>query len=128
MKPEKILVVEDDGMMREFIALFLRSAGYNVDTAEDGMAAVHAVRRNAPALIISDVNMPRLNGFEFVATLRGEDSEVRNIPVIFLTSVAEGQKRSDELGALAYLRKPLKANELLPLVAASVPAHTGDNN
>ena len=122
MNPDKILVVEDDGMMREFVALFLRSAGYNVDTAEDGMAAVHAVRRNPPALIISDVNMPRLNGFEFIATLRGEGSEVRNIPVIFLTSVAEGEKRSDELGALAYLKKPLKANELLPLVAANVPA------
>ena len=120
MNPEKILVVEDDGMMREYVALFLRSAGYDVDTAEDGLAAVHAVRRNAPALIVSDVNMPRLSGFEFVATLRG-DAEVRHIPVIFLTSVADGEKRSNELGALAYLKKPLKANELLPLVAASIP-------
>jgi DNA-binding response OmpR family regulator len=123
MSMAKILVVEDDGMMREYVALFLRSAGYNVDTAEDGMAAVRAVRRSAPALIISDVNMPHLNGFEFIATLR-EDAGVRNIPVIFLTSVSGGEKRSEELNALAYLRKPWKADKLLSLVAANVPGPT----
>jgi DNA-binding response OmpR family regulator len=126
MSKEKILVVEDDGMMREYVALFLRSAGYSVDTAEDGMAAVRAVRRNAPALIISDVTMPRLNGFEFIATLR-EDAGVRNIPVIFLTSVPDGEKRSEELGALAYMRKPMKADKLLSLVAATIPGQT-DNS
>lgn len=106
-------------MMRELVALHLAIAGYAVETAEDGIAGGEAVRRHRPALIISDVNMPGQNGFEFVAALR-EDMAVKDIPVIFLTSNAEGQVKGMELGAVAYLSKPLMAANLLSLVAANV--------
>jgi DNA-binding response OmpR family regulator len=116
----KILVVDDDGMMRELVALHLAIAGYNVETAVDGIDGGESVRRERPALIIADVNMPRQNGFEFVAGLR-DDVAVRDIPVIFLTSNAEGQVRGMELGAVAYLSKPLIAQDLLSLVSSNMP-------
>jgi DNA-binding response OmpR family regulator len=116
----KILVVDDDGVMRELVALHLAIAGYKVETAGDGIAGGESVRRERPALIIADVNMPRQNGFEFVAGLR-QDHEVCDIPVIFLTSNADGQVRGMELGAVAYVSKPLVAGDLLSLVAANLP-------
>jgi DNA-binding response OmpR family regulator len=116
----KILVIDDDGVMRELVALHLAIAGYKVETAEDGIAGGEAVKRERPALIISDVNMPRQNGFEFVAGLR-EDAAVRDIPVIFLTSNADGKVQGMELGAVAYLSKPLMAENLLSLVSANLP-------
>lgn len=118
----KILVVEDDGMMRELVALHLTVAGYKVETAVDGIAGGESVRRQRPALIIADVNMPRQNGLDFVAGLRG-DHAVRDIPVIFLTCNAEGELRGKELGAIAYLSKPLVPDQLLSLVSANVPRH-----
>jgi DNA-binding response OmpR family regulator len=113
-------VVDDDGMMRELVALHLAIAGYSVETAEDGMAGGESVRREPPALIVTDVNMPRRDGLEFVAGLRA-DHEARHIPVIFLSANAEGQVRGMELGAVAYLSKPLVASRLLSLVAANLP-------
>lgn len=117
----RILVVDDDGMMRELVALHLTIAGYKVETAEDGVAGAEAVRRERPALIISDVNMPRRDGFEFVAGLQ-QDAAVRDIPVIFLTSNAEGEVRGMQLGAVAYLSKPLVPASLLSLVSSNVGA------
>jgi two-component system, chemotaxis family, chemotaxis protein CheY len=115
----KILVVDDDRNMRELLALHLRNAGYEVDTAEDGIAGGYGVLRGRPDLIISDVNMPHLNGFEFIAALR-QDAGVRDIPVIFLTTEAEGEPRGKELGAVGYVPKPVRADTLLSLVAAQV--------
>jgi two-component system chemotaxis response regulator CheY len=120
----KILVVDDDGMTRELVALHLAIAGYKVETAEDGIAGAEAVKRERPALIISDVNMPRQDGFQFVAGLRENDA-VRDIPVIFLTSNAEGEVRGMKLGAVAYLSKPLMAENLLSLVSANVSHRPG---
>lgn len=117
----KILVVDDDGITRELIALHLAIAGYAVATAEDGMAGEQAVRTERPALIISDVNMPNKDGFEFVLGLRQDvDTAVQEIPVIFLTSVADGRLKGMRLGAVAYLTKPLVAENLLSLVAENV--------
>jgi CheY-like chemotaxis protein len=116
----KILVVEDDVLMREFVALILGSAGYTVETAQDGIEAGMAVLTKPPALIVADVLMPGLDGFQFVATLR-QLKKTRDIPVIFLTSHAAGETRGKELGAIAYLHKPLNSERLLSVVAAALP-------
>jgi CheY-like chemotaxis protein len=115
-----ILVVDDNPNMRQLLDLHLRSAGYDVQLAEDGVAAGYCVLRNPPDLIISDVNMPHMDGFEFIAALRA-DKTLPRIPVIFLTTEEEGEARGKELGAVGYVAKPIRADHLLSLVAAHVP-------
>jgi two-component system chemotaxis response regulator CheY len=117
--PSSILVVDDDPNMRELLRIHLSNAGYEVNVAGDGLEAGYGVLRNRPDLIISDVNMPHLNGFEFIAAIRAE-AVFRSIPVIFLTSAAEGEQRGRELGAVGYVAKPVHADKLLSLVAAHV--------
>jgi two-component system chemotaxis response regulator CheY len=112
-----ILVVDDDPNMRELLRIHLSNAGYEVDVAKDGLEAGYGLLRNRPDLIISEVNMPHLDGFEFVTALRGE-AAFRSIPVIFLTSAVDGEHRSKDLGAVAYVAKPVRADKLLSVVAA----------
>lgn len=114
-----ILVVDDDPIMRELLRIHLSNAGYEVRVAKDGLEAGYAVLRNRPALIISDVNMPHLDGFEFIAAMRAEP-QLRSIPVIFLTSAMDSEHRGKELGAVGYVAKPIRADKLLSLVAAHV--------
>ena len=114
-----ILVVDDDESMRDLLRLHLTAAGYEVQVAEDAIVAGYMVLRGPPDLIISDVNMPHLDGFEFIAALKA-DKSVPNIPVIFLTSVEEGDQRGKALGAVGYVTKPVRADRLLSLVAQHV--------
>ena len=114
-----ILVVDDDESIRELLRLHLGSAGYDVDTAEDAIVAGYKVLRRAPDLIIADVNMPHMSGFEFVAALKG-DKSLPYIPVIFLTSMDDGDHRGKELGAVGYILKPVRSDRLLALVAEHV--------
>lgn len=115
----KILVVDDDESLRELLRMHLAAAGYEVSTAPDGISAGYLVLKNPPDLILSDINMPHMDGFEFVAALKS-DSTLPNIPVIFLTSVEDGDHRGKELGAVGYLTKPVRADRLLELVAKHV--------
>ena len=116
----RILVVDDDESIRELLRLHLSSAGYEVQVAEDAIVAGYLVLKGPPDLIITDVNMPHMDGFEFVAALRA-DSSLPRIPVIFLTSVEDGDARGRELGAAGYVTKPVRADRLLSLVAQHVP-------
>ena len=115
-----ILVVDDDESIRELLRLHLSAAGYEVQVAADAIAAGYLVLRSPPDLIISDVNMPHMDGFEFVAALKA-DKTLPAIPVIFLTSIEEGDGRGKELGAVGYLTKPVRADKLLQMVAKHVP-------
>src|SRR5882672_1734518 len=84
-----ILVVDDDESIRELLRLHLSAAGYEVHVAADAIAAGHLVLRSPPDLIISDISMPYMNGFEFVEALKADQS-LPYIPVIFLTSMEDG--------------------------------------
>jgi CheY-like chemotaxis protein len=116
----RILVVDDDDSLRELLRMHLASAGYEVSTAADAISAGYMVLRSPPDLILSDVNMPHMDGFEFIAALKA-DKSLPEIPVIFLTSLEEGDHRGKELGAVGYLTKPVRADRLLELVARFVP-------
>jgi two-component system chemotaxis response regulator CheY len=116
----KILVVDDDESIRELLRLHLSGAGYDVDVAPDAISAGYMVLRNRPDLIITDVSMPHMDGFEFIAALKG-DKSIPDIPVVFLTSIEDGDHRGKELGAVGYVTKPVRADRLLSLVAAHVP-------
>ena len=115
-----ILVIEDDDGIRDLLRMHLSAAGYAVQVAPDAIAAGYLVLRSPPDLIISDVNMPHMDGFEFVAALKA-DTTLPPIPVIFLTSYDEGDDRGKALGAVGYLTKPVRADKLLQLVAEHVP-------
>jgi diguanylate cyclase len=115
-----ILVVDDDANVRELLKLHLSAAGYDVQVAADAIAAGYLVLRSAPDLIVCDVNMPHMNGFEFISALKA-DTSIPDIPVIFLTSFEEGDLRGKELGVVGYLTKPIRADRLLALVARHVP-------
>jgi len=115
-----ILVVDDDEGIRELLRLHLSAAGYEVRVAEDAIVAGYLVLKSPPDLIITDVSMPHMDGFEFIAALKA-DKTLPYIPVIFLTSVEEGDHRGKELGAVGYLTKPVRADHLLALVAQHVP-------
>jgi DNA-binding response OmpR family regulator len=116
----RILVVDDDPNIGDLLRLHLKAAGYNVRVAEDAIAAGYVVLDEAPDLIICDVNMPYMDGFEFVAALKA-DSTLPYIPVIFLTSREDGDLRGKELGAVAYLIKPVRAENLFTVVARHLP-------
>jgi CheY-like chemotaxis protein len=115
-----ILVVDDDENIRDLLRLHLSAAGYEVNVAPDAIEAGYLVLRSAPDLIICDIHMPHMDGFEFLAALKA-DTTLPRIPVIFLTSYDEGDDRGKELGAVDYLTKPVRADRLLQLVAKHVP-------
>jgi two-component system chemotaxis response regulator CheY len=115
-----ILIVEDDESIRDLLRLHLAAAGYEVHVAEDAIAAGYMVLRSPPDLIITDINMPHMDGFEFIAALKA-DRSLPKIPVIFLTSMEDGDLRGKELGAVGYITKPVRADRLLSLVAQHVP-------
>jgi two-component system chemotaxis response regulator CheY len=116
----KILIVDDDESLRELLRMHLAAAGYEVSTAPDAISAGYLVLKNPPDLIVSDIGMPFMDGFEFVAALKS-DATLPKIPVIFLTSMEDGEGRGKELGAVGYLTKPVRADRLLELVARIVP-------
>jgi CheY-like chemotaxis protein len=115
----RILVVDDDESIRELLRMHLTSAGYEVEVAADAIVAGYKVLKAPPDLIITDVNMPHMDGFEFVAALKA-DTSLPRIPVIFLTSMEDGDSRGRELGAVGYVTKPVRSDRLLSLVAQHV--------
>jgi CheY-like chemotaxis protein len=115
-----ILIVDDDESIRDLLRLHLSAAGYEVHVAEDAIAAGYMLLRSPPDLIISDINMPHMDGFEFIAAVRA-DKSLPMIPVIFLTTIEDGDLRGKELGAVGYVTKPVRADRLLSLVAQHVP-------
>src|SRR5215212_11958649 len=119
--PKTILVVEDDSDMRALINRHLLNAGYVVRVAANGLEAAAACLSVTPDLIISDVHMPRMNGFEMIAILKSEPA-MKDIPVIFLTADEKGREKGDKLGAVEYLTKPLKMDTLLAAMARHLPA------
>jgi CheY-like chemotaxis protein len=116
----RILVVDDDESLRELLRMHLAAAGYEVSTAADAISAGYQVLKRPPDLILTDISMPHMDGFEFLAALKA-DTTLPYIPVIFLTSLEDGDHRGKELGAVGYLTKPVRADRLLALVAQHVP-------
>src|SRR5689334_13971897 len=111
-----VLIIDDDRVMRELLTLHLRNAGYGVIAADDGIAGGYLALSSKPDVVIVDVDMPHMTGYQLVEALKG-DSLTRHIPVIFLTSREDVDDYARKLGAEAYLRKPVKSDRLLQVVA-----------
>jgi two-component system chemotaxis sensor kinase CheA len=103
---KKILVVEDSVTSRALLKGILESAGYTVKTAVDGIEGFNALRLEQFDLVVSDVEMPRMNGFDLTARIRAE-RDLANIPVVLVTALEsrEDRERGVDVGASAYLVK-----------------------
>ncbi len=115
-KNRLILVVDDEERMARFIRLNLEQDGFQVIEAYRGMQAIQALRDSLPDLVILDVMMPDIDGFEVLKMIR----EISSIPVIMLTAKAEEDDRVQglELGADDYVTKPFSPRELVSRVRA----------
>jgi CheY-like chemotaxis protein len=120
-----VLIVDDDPVMRTLCAISLNISGLVVREAPDGETALAQARSECPDLVLTDVKMPGLDGFELAEALR-DDVRTRQVPLIFLSGeTGTGNRaRADELGALAYVTKPFDPSTLASLVeiALSRPA------
>jgi CheY-like chemotaxis protein len=108
--------MDDDASMRELLYLYLANEGYRVLLAEDAIAAGHHLLDDRIDLLLADIEMPFLDGLDLVRAMR-KDPAVRDTPVIFITSHAEYEAAGKALGAVAYLRKPVRREALLAAVA-----------
>ncbi|MBP2232706.1 signal transduction histidine kinase [Azospirillum agricola] len=118
--PARVLIVDDNADMRDYVARLL-APDFAVATAEDGAEALEAVRADKPDLVLSDVMMPRLDGFGLLAALRS-DPATRDVPVVLLSARA-GEEASVEgldAGADDYLVKPFSSRELIARVRANL--------
>jgi len=114
---KKILSVDDSPSVRKLVEFTLKSKGFQVASAEDGQEALEVMAKEQFDAIILDINMPRMNGLEFLEKMMPDDT-FTSIPVIMLTT--EGQEEDKEramgLGATAYIVKPFKPTELLKII------------
>jgi chemosensory pili system protein ChpA (sensor histidine kinase/response regulator) len=127
-----VLVVDDSLTVRRASQRFLERHGYGAALARDGVEALAYLSHALPALILLDIEMPRMDGFELLATLR-EDARWRDIPVVMITSrmADRHRERAMQLGANAYMGKPYREEALLALLSdmltdARRPKHVSD--
>jgi len=104
----KFLIVDDFSTMRRIIRNLLKEIGYaNADEAEDGQAALTKLRGGAFDFVVSDINMPNMNGFELLTSIRG-DAALKHIPVLMVTAEARKEDivTAAQSGASGYIVKP----------------------
>lgn len=107
----KILIVDDEPLIRDALAFKLTKDGYDIDTAEDGEKAIEKVEGNKYDMIISDVMMPFISGFELLKILKERGTEA---PVLMLTSLNSENAvlKAFDMGADDFMTKPFSPNEL----------------
>lgn len=129
----KILVAEDDPKLRKLLVLRLRGAGYDVETASDGVDALEKAQRSPPDAIVSDVGMPRLDGFKLCQQVR-QDKRMLTVPVILLSSATIEQADlvlAQSSGASAYVLRTPECGEVIGALEDSLsdePAPAAENN
>ena len=112
-----ILIIEDDDGQRRVIQRSLENAGYKVLAAADGSSGIQMARTSSPDLIICDIEMPGLNGFQTLEALKA-DERTKELPFVFLTgnSDAMAGKLGRNLGAEDFIEKPFSFSKLLAIV------------
>ncbi len=114
MGPGPILVVEDDPSTLDFVAELLRIEGYAVLTAAHGEEALSVLAQTTPALIIFDLRMAVLDGWQLARRLRQIDDHP---PLVVMTAMMDARHAAEQIGADAFLQKPFEVDELLEVVA-----------
>ncbi|MEO8953225.1 MAG: response regulator [Ktedonobacteraceae bacterium] len=116
-EPERgkhILVVDDSPSVRRVVGNMLKQHGWEVQMARDGVEALDLISRQTPAAVLLDIEMPRMDGYELIATVRAQE-QYRTLPMVVLTSRAatKHQQRAIQLGASSYVVKPYQDEELI---------------
>jgi two-component system KDP operon response regulator KdpE len=118
-----VLLVEDDPDLTRFADLALRLSGYRAVTAGDGESAVRAAQRTRPDVVVLDLRLPRLDGWQVLAALQ-RDPELATVPVVILTASADPRDRERARTARIadFVQKPLTADRLLEVVEHALAA------
>jgi chemosensory pili system protein ChpA (sensor histidine kinase/response regulator) len=124
---EKLVVLVDDSIsVRKFVGRMLEKAGYRVKLAADGLEALEIVTQTRCNLVVTDLEMPRTNGYELLSHLR-QDAQTRNIPVMVVTSRAGAKHRDRAIkeGAAAFLTKPVQEDQFIAAVGKLIGSPAG---
>ena len=115
--PARLLVVDDEEDIRAVLQARLEAAGFEVNTASDGLEALSRVRESAPDLIVLDLMLPGMDGFSVCAMLK-HDQQFARIPILILSARSQASDRDTgmKLGADAYLTKPFATAELIECI------------
>lgn len=118
-----ILTVDDAATIRKMVSFTLRGAGHQVLEASDGVHALETLRSGLVDLVITDVNMPNMNGIELTRRMRALPSFLKT-PIVLLTTESDPQKKAEgrAAGATGWMVKPFNQEQLLALVAKLFPA------
>ena len=122
MKDYTVLVVEDNAVNRKITVDLLQVHGYKSIVAEDGYAGLEMAQSRAPDLILMDVQLPSIDGYEITRRLKAEDA-TKHIPIVIITSFAmKGEEKlAIQAGASAYLSKPIDIHQLIETVKSYLP-------
>ena len=115
---KKVLVVDDSKTMREMVSFTLRGAGFEVIEGEDGKHALQTVGDTVVDLVITDLNMPNMNGTELIRALRLKP-QFSNIPILMLTTESDSFKKLEgkNAGATGWIVKPFSPDRLLQVIS-----------
>ncbi|MCL4458278.1 MAG: response regulator [Nitrospirae bacterium] len=113
----KILVVDDDKTTRKLLSLYLKGKGYEVVTAENGLDAIEKVGTESVNFILTDMNMPYMDGIEFTKNIKS-DPALKSIPIVMVTTEADEdeRERAFKAGVDEYLVKPVNAEQVTEAV------------
>ena len=114
---QKILIVDDSASMRQLVAFTLKDSGYEVVEAPDGAEAVKVSEQHKVDMVVTDLNMPNLDGIELIRTLRGR-ADYRFTPIVMLTTESQESKKAEgkQAGASGWIGKPFTPEQLLNVV------------
>ena len=116
IEPHRILIVEDEEVIRETVATIFMEEGYDVRTAENGQEALRVVQEWLPTVIVLDLMMPVMDGWTFREMQRGLAGPVASVPVILLSGARNMRSSAELLGAADALAKPFDLEDLLATV------------
>lgn len=114
--PSSVLVIEDDPEMRGLLVLVLEEEGYRLLTAADGREGLELLRTTKPDVILLDMKMPVMDGYEFARRYREAHGDAERAPIVVMTAAEDPRKRAEEIGAAGWLGKPVELDDLFATV------------
>ena len=118
-----ILIVEDTSEQRDLVSMYLEMNGYHVEVANDGLQGLAQARKLKPDLILMDLGMPKMDGYQMIAELRA-DERLKEIPIVVISAwtAATHRDRAKAAGADGFITKPFELGHILSTVQKYVPS------